>query len=175
MMPMSVGICECGCTEFGHTVGCPDDLPEQHWGSWQKHRCDETCEPRCAIRLCKDAGDGYWTWCDTCDIECSGDYDTFSDEPDGPHDQDECDEQDCELCNPPAPPLRNPNWPPAIGTELHVNFSSEPLTVVERIITTEHGDPVRETSSTPDHHREVYAVYATDPTGRQILVQPDDL
>lgn len=174
-MVMSVGICECECTEFDHVVGCPEDLLEQYWENWQKHRCNDTCESRCEILLCKNAGDGHWTWCNTCDIECSGNYDTFSDEPGGPHDSGDCNEEECDLCNPAPASPRNPNWPPAIGTKIQVTFSEEPLTVVQRIVMNTHGDPVRESSTALTSHRDVYALYATDSTGREVLVEFEDL
>lgn len=175
MMPMSVGICECGCTEFGHTVGCPDDLPEKHWGNWQTHKCDATCHPKCEIQLCKDAGDGYWTWCNTCDIQCSGHYDSYNDEPDGPHDWGECFDDDCDICYNEPSSVNKPDWPPALHSQIRVNFTSELLTVVERIVISDTGDPVRESTLSLDWSREVHAVYATDKSGTETLIQLDDL
>ncbi len=174
-MMMSVGTCECGCSEFGHSFGCPEELPEEQWDKWQKHRCGEHCEPRCHIQLCKNAGDGHWSWCDTCNVQCSGDYDSYSDEPEGSHDYDECLDEDCDLCNAGLPAPRNPDWPPGRGIEIQVNFTSESLTVSEWIIHKENGDLVRESSLPPNTLGEVPAVYAVDSTGQEILIQPEDL
>jgi len=107
--------------------------------------------------------------------KCSGDYDSYSDEPEGSHDYDECLDEDCDLCNAGLPAPRNPDWPPGRGIEIQVNFTSESLTVSEWIIHKENGDLVRESSLPPNTLGEVPAVYAVDSTGREILIQPEDL
>tara|TARA_Y100000590_G_C14937371_1_gene719904 strand:- start:248 stop:391 length:144 start_codon:yes stop_codon:yes gene_type:complete len=47
--------------------------------------------------------------------------------------------------------------------------------VVERIVISDNGDPVRESKLALDWSREVHAVYATDKSGTEILIQIDDL
>ena len=173
-MVMSVGICECGCGEFDHGVGGWEQLEEHEHDRWQKHRCDPDCVSPCLVARCR-VSDGFWTWCSNCDILCSGQFVEWSDEPREPHDWDDCDEQECDLCNPEPASPRNPNWPPAIGSKIQVTFTEETLTVVERIVVNAYGDPVRESSTALMSHSDVYALYATDSTGREVLVESEDL
>ena len=79
-MPMSVGICECGCGEFGHDVGGWEELEEHEHDRWQKHRCGPDCISPCLVARCRES-DGFWTWCLECDILCSGWFEEWSDEP----------------------------------------------------------------------------------------------
>ena len=47
--------------------------------------------------------------------------------------------------------------------------------MVERIVISDNGDPVRESTLGLDWSREVHAVYAADKSGTEILIQLDDL
>ncbi len=167
-MPMSVGICECGCGEFDHQVGGWEELEEHEYDKWQKHRCDSDCVSPCLIARCRES-DGFWTWCQGCDILCSGWFEEFSDEPD--EDGVEFEELDR---HPEC--LSHEHWPPPVGTEIDVIFADCPLLVTDWVVQTVSGDYGRLTNH-PQHRdtSSVRAVFAIERDGQEVLVEIKDL
>ena len=172
-MVMSVDICECGCSEFGHDVGgLWEELSDPEYEGWQRHRCTKQCSEPCLVARCRDSfdGDGFWVWCRECDIQCSGSFESWSDDP----------EEGIEfelVANTGRDDVpRGVSWPPAIGEKVRVNFSSEELIVTEWIVLNEIGDPQRSTTNAVNISRgSVHAAYCERANGELVLIEPADL
>ena len=172
-MVMSVGICECGCGEFGHDVGGDwAELSEPEYEGWQRHRCTKQCSEPCLVARCRDGfdGDGFWVWCRECDIQCSGTFESWSDDPEEGIEFESISNTDRDDDS------QGVSWPPAVGEKIRVNFTSEELTVSEWIVLNEAGDPVRAKGTGSGTDRVVvHALYCIDRDGREILVLNQDL
>ena len=172
-MVMSVGVCECGCGEFGHDVGgFWEELNEPEYEGWQQHRCTRHCSNPCLVARCRESleGDGFWVWCRECDIQCSGSFESWSDDP----------EEGIEFessSNPNRDDVpRGVSWPPRVGERISVNFTSEELRVSEWVVVNDAGDPVRAKHKTNDVRcQDVYALYCSTGAGDEILVLFEDL
>lgn len=154
-MVMSVGVCECGCSEFGHDVGglC-EELGQSEYEGWRQHRCTKECLDPCLVARCRDGfdGDGFWVWCRECDIQCSGSYEEWSDEST-------------------EEGVRNEELPRdfphlelqlEIGSNIQVNFLPGVMTVTDLVFLTEEGDPVRKTHlDTPTAAGNICAIFAS--------------
>ena len=148
-MVMSVGICECGCSEFGHDVGgFWEELSEPAYEGWQRHRCTKRCSEPCLVARCRDGfdGDGFWVWCRDCDIQCSGSFEEWSDEPqdefsdDVDEDGDGVSSQHCEVVS----EQFGRRWKPVdIGTQIRVDFSEGTFVITDAVILNEFGDLAR--------------------------------
>ena len=172
-MVMSVGVCECGCGEFGHDVGgFWEELNEPEYEGWQQHRCTRHCSNPCLVARCRESleGDGFWVWCRECDIQCSGSFESWSDDP-----EEGIEFESGSNSNRDDVP-GGVSWPPFIGDRVKVDFTSEELTVSEWIILSEAGDPVRaRTADLRADRALVFALYCTDRAGKEILVLTQDL
>jgi len=181
-MMMSVGICQCGCSEFGHDVGgLWEELSESDYEGWQQHRCTKQCSEPCLVARCRDGfdGDGFWVWCRECDIQCSGSFEEWSDEPhDDPDDYAGEDEDEISLeyheftseqfarC-----------WKPAdIGTQIQVDFNEESFVITDAVILNEFGDLTRlSTFGGRPNQPQARAFFATGPDGFEILVHLSEI
>ena len=172
-MVMSVGVCECGCGEFGHDVGgLWEELSEPQYEGWQRHRCTKQCSEPCLVARCRDSfdGDGFWVWCRECDIQCSGLFESWSDDPEDGIEFQLLSNTDTGNFS------KDVSWPPAIGEQVRVNFSSEELTVTEWITLNEIGDPVRSTTNAVNISLgSVHAAYCERSNGELVLIEPADL
>ena len=171
-MVMSVGICECGCGEFGHDVGgLWEELSEPEYQGWQRHRCTKQCSEPCLVARCRDGfdGDGFWVWCRECDIQCSGSYEEWSDEPqDDPSDEDE---MSPDYSDDVSEQFTN-RWKPVdLGTQIRVDFSEESFVITDAVVLNNFGDLTRlSTFDTRPDQPQVRAFFATGPDGVEILV-----
>ena len=172
-MVMSVGICECGCSEFGHDVGgLWEELSEPDYRGWQQHRCTKQCLSPCLVARCRDSfdGDGFWVWCRECDIQCSGSYEEWSDDPEEGIEFESSSNADGDDVP------RGVSWPPQVGEKIIVNFTSEELLVSEWVVVNDAGDPVRAKHTTIDVRcQDVYALYCLTGAGDEVLVLLKDL
>ena len=176
-MVMSVGICECGCSEFGHDVdGFWEELSEPAYEGWQRHRCTKRCSEPCLVARCRDGfdGDGFWVWCRDCDIQCSGSFEEWSDEPqdefsdDVDEDGDGVSSQHCEVVS----EQFGRRWKPVdIGTQIRVDFSEETFVITDAVILNEFGDLARlSTLAIRPNEPQVRAFFATGSDGFEVLV-----
>ena len=176
-MVMSVGICECGCSEFGHDVGgFWEELSEPAYKGWQRHRCTKRCSEPCLVARCRDGfdGDGFWVWCRDCDIQCSGSFEEWSDEPqdefsdDVDEDGDGVSSQHCEMVS----EQFGRRWKPVdIGTQIRVDFSEETFVITDAVILNEFGDLARlSTLAIRPNEPQVRAFFATGSDGFEVLV-----
>ena len=176
-MVMSVGICECGCSEFGHDVGgFWEELSEPAYEGWQRHRCTKRCSEPCLVARCRDGfdGDGFWVWCRDCDIQCSGSFEEWSDEPqdefsdDVDEDGDGVSSQHCEVVS----EQFGRRWKPVdIGTQIRVDFSEETFVITDAVILNEFGDLARlSTLAIRPNAPQVRAFFATGSDGFEVLV-----
>jgi len=176
-MVMSVGICECGCSEFGHDVGgFWEELSEPAYEGWQRHRCTKRCSEPCLVARCRDGfdGDGFWVWCRECDIQCSGSFEEWSDEPQGEfsddvdEDGDGVSSQHCEVVS----EQFGRRWKPVdIGTQIRVDFSEETFVITDAVILNEFGDLARlSTLAIRPNEPQVRAFFATGSDGFEVLV-----
>ena len=176
-MVMSVGICECGCSEFGHDVGgFWEELSEPDYQGWQQHRCTKQCSEPCLVARCRDGfdGDGFWVWCRDCDIQCSGSFEEWSDEPqdefsdDVDEDGDGVSSQHCEVVS----EQFGRRWKPVdIGTQIRVDFSEETFVITDAVILNEFGDLARlSTLAIRPNEPQVRAFFATGSDGFEVLV-----
>ena len=181
-MVMSVGICECGCSEFSHDVGgLWEELSEPDYEGWQQHRCTKQCLTPCLVARCRDSfdGDGFWFWCRDCDIQCSGSFEEWSDEPqddpsdDAGEDQDEIPTDHSEL----ASERFDKRWKPVdIGTQIRVDFSEENFVITDAVILNNVGDPTRlSTLEVRPDQPQVRAFFATGSDGFEILVHLNEI
>ena len=181
-MVMSVGICECGCSEFGHDVGgLWEELNESEYDDWQRHRCTKQCSEPCLVARSRDGfdGDGFWVWCRECDIQCSGSYEEWSDEP-----QDDADDyvrEDEDEISPEYHEFTSEQfarrWKPVdIGTQIQVDFSEETFVITDAVILNEFGDLTRlSTFDGRPNQPQVRAFFATGPDGFEILVHLSEI
>ena len=172
-MVMSVGICECGCGEFNHDVGgLWEQLSEPEYEGWQRHRCTEQCSEPCLVARCRDSfdGDGFWAWCRECDIQCSGSFESWSDDPEEGIEFELV--PDTERDDVP----QGVSWPPRVGQRISVNFTPQELLVSEWVAINDVGDPVRAKHATSDvSYQDVYALYCLTGAGDEVLVLLEDL
>jgi len=181
-MVMSVGICECGCGEFGHDVGgLWEELSEPAYEGWQRHRCTKQCSEPCLVARCRDSfdGDGFWVWCRECDIQCSGSFEEWNDEPQDDASQDVGEDEDD--ISPEYGDVASERfalrWKPVdIGTHIQVDFSEESFVITDAVILNEFGDPTRLSAFEvrPDQPL-VRAFFATGPDGFELLVELDEI
>ena len=181
-MVMSVGICECGCGEFGHDVGgLWEELSEPEYEGWQQHRCTKQCSEPCLVARCRDSfdGDGFWVWCRECDIQCSGSFEEWSDEP-----QDDASEDVREDEDDISPEYHDfaseqfaRRWKPVdIGTQLRVDFSEENFVITDAVILNEFGDLARlSTLAVWPNEPQVRAFFATSTDGFEVLVNLSEI
>ena len=172
-MVMSVGICECGCGEFGHDVGgLWEELSDPGYEGWQQHRCTKQCSEPCLVARCRDSfdGDGFWVWCRECDIQCSGSFESWSDDPEEGIEFESSSNTDGDDVP------RDVSWPPQVGERISVNFTPEELLVSEWVVINDAGDPVRAKHATSGaHYQDVYALYCLTQAGDEALVLFEDL
>ena len=172
-MAMSVGICECGCSEFGHDVGgLWEELSEPEYEGWQRHRCTKQCSEPCLVARCRDSfdGDGFWVWCRECDIQCSGSFESWSDDPEEGIEFESSSNTDRDDVP------QGVSWPPQVGERISVNFTPEELLVSEWVVINDAGDPVRAKHATSGaHYQDVYALYCLTQAGDEALVLFEDL
>ena len=181
-MVMSVGVCECGCGEFGHDVGgLWEELGQPEYEGWQQHRCTKRCSEPCFVARCRDSfdGDGFWVWCRECDIQCSGSFEEWSDEP-----QDDADDyvrEDEDEISPEYHEFTSEQfarcWKPVdIGTQIQVDFSEETFVITDAVILNEFGDLTRlSTFDGRPNQPQVRAFFATGPDGFEILVHLSEI
>ena len=181
-MVMSVDICECGCSEFGHDVGgLWEELNQPEYEGWQQHRCTKRCSEPCFVARCRDSfdGDGFWVWCRDCDIQCSGSFEEWSDEP-----QDDADDyvrEDEDEISPEYHEFTSEQfarrWKPVdIGTQIQVDFSEETFVITDAVILNEFGDLTRlSTFDGRPNQPQVRAFFATGPDGFEILVHLSEI
>ena len=181
-MVMSVDICECGCSEFGHDVGgLWEELGQPEYEGWQQHRCTKRCSEPCFVARCRDSfdGDGFWVWCRDCDIQCSGSFEEWSDEP-----QDDADDyvrEDEDEISPEYHEFTSEQfarrWKPVdIGTQIQVDFSEETFVITAAVILNEFGDLTRlSTFDGRPNQPQVRAFFATGPDGFEILVHLSEI
>ena len=181
-MVMSVGVCECGCGEFGHDVGgLWEELSEPEYEGWQQHQCTKQCLEPCLLARCRDGfdGDGFWVWCRDCDIQCSGSFEEWSDEP-----QDDASEDVGEDEGDISPEYDEfaseqfaRRWKPVdIGTQIRVDFSGESFVITDAVILNEYQDLARLSSlSVRPNNPRVRAFFATGPDGVEVLVNLSEI
>ncbi len=179
---MSVGICECGCSEFGHDVGgLWEELSDSDYEGWQQHRCTKRCCEPCLVARCRDGfdGDGFWVWCRECDIQCSGSFEEWSDEP-----QDDADDyagEDEDEISPEYHEFTSERfarrWKPVdIGTQIQVDFNEESFVITDAVVLNEFGDLTRlSTFNGRPNQPQVRAFFATGPDGFEILVHLSEI
>ena len=173
-MVMSVGICECGCSEFGHDVGgFWEELSEPEYEGWQRHRCTKQCSKPCLVARCRDSfdGDGFWVWCRECGIQCSGSFESWSDEVE--EDQDEISTDQIEVTS----ERFDTRWKPVdIGAQIQVDFSEDNFVITDAVILNNSGDLTRLSAleARPDRPQ-VRGFFATGSDGFEILVQLDEI
>lgn len=170
-MVMSVGVCECGCGEFGHDVGgLWEELNQPEYEGWQQHRCTKECLKPCLVARSRDGfdGDGFWVWCRECDIQCSGSYEEWSDEANDDGIEYEISPNDSELAT--EEPARR--WKPVdIGTRIRVDFSEDSFVIIDAVILNEFGDLTRLSSlAVWPSEPQVRAFFATGSDGFEVLI-----
>ena len=175
-MVMSVGVCECGCGEFGHDVGgLWEELSQPEYEGWQQHRCTKECLRPCLVARSRDGfdGDGLWVWCRECDIQCSGSYEEWSDEANDDGIEYEISPNDSEL----ATEEFTRRWKPVdIGTQIRVDFSKENFVITDAVILNNAGDPTRlSTLEVRPDQPQVRAFFATGPDGFEVLVHLSEI
>ena len=181
-MVMSVGICECGCGEFGHDVGgLWDELNQPEYEGWQQHQCTRRCSNPCLLARCRESleGDGFWVWCRDCDIQCSGSFEEWSDEPqeDQSNDADEDEDEIQPDYNKANTERFASNWKPIdIGTQIRVDFSEENFVITDAVILNKFGDLARlNTLAVWPNEPKVRAFFATAPDGFEVLVDLSEI
>ena len=180
-MVMSVGICECGCGEFGHDVGGMwEELSQPEYEGWQQHQCTKQCVDPCLLARCRDSfdGDGFWVWCRDCDIQCSGLFEEWSDEhqedpSDGEEAEDEVSSDYSEL----ATERVARRWKPVdIGTQIRVDFSEESFVITDAVVLNEYEDLARlSTFPVRPNNPQLRAFFAAGPDGVEVLVHLSEI
>ena len=181
-MVVSVGICECGCSEFGHDVGgLWEELSEPDYRGWQQHRCTKQCLSPCLVARCRDSfdGDGFWVWCRECDIQCSGSYQEWSDEPQDDF-TDDIDEEAEALSSEYGEVASEEfarRWKPVdIGTQIRVDFGEGSFVITDAVILNEFGDLTRlSTLASRPSKPQVQAFFAAGPDGVEVLVNLSEI
>jgi len=128
------------------------------------------------VARCRDGfdGDGFWVWCRECDIQCSGSFEEWSDEPqdefsdDVDEDGDGVSSQHCEVVS----EQFGRRWKPVdIGTQIRVDFSEETFVITDAVILNEFGDLARlSTLAIRPNEPQVRAFFATGSDGFEVLV-----
>ena len=182
-MIMSVGICECGCGEFDHEVGgLWEELDQPEYENWQRHQCTKQCLAPCLVARCRDGfdGDGFWVWCGNCDIQCSGSWEAWRDEPQEEESDDTDEDGDDELpeeYSEVASKQFASRWTPVdIGTQIRVDFSEESFVITDAVILNEFEDLTRiSTLPVRPNEPQVRAFFATGVDGAEILVNLSEI
>ncbi len=118
-------------------------------------------------------------WCRDCDIQCSGSFEEWSDEP-----QDDASEDVREDEDDISPEYHDfaseqfaRRWKPVdIGTQIQVDFSGESFVITDAVVLNEFGDLTRlSTFDRRPTQPQVRAFFATGPDGFEILVHLSEI